>query len=161
MTDRQYLYELIMETGKDVPQATNHIHRKVESIIKHSDKYELPRRRVGRIQNRESDHKRTAYNKNSGARGLMQVTSVWDPAAWRLDNGKLGKYLNEKGIVNVDRFKHRIGYGTEWGCYALRQCLRHKKQNWTNAILMYAGFFTKGADMKKGTNYLNYILDIE
>jgi hypothetical protein len=158
--DLSYIYNQIMDTSIKHPKAKDNIHRKVLVLYDASKKYGLPTKVFTRICRVESHFKRTALNKGTDARGLFQITDCWNSAIWYIDDKELGKHINKKGIKNINRYKHRIYYGAELGAYALKACIKHKKGNLTNAILMFGGWYSKNADMKKATNYLNKILAI-
>lgn len=114
-----------------------------------------------RLARRESDFKRTAYNKKSKAIGLYQHLPVWDYLVYKIDGGQLGKHIRKNKITNIRKYFKRIGYSTESGSISLRQFIIQYKGNLYHAVSNYGGWTIEGSCPVKASKYINYVLDIE
>ena len=127
-----------------------------------SIKYKIPVDIAKRVAGVESHMKRTAYNSSSKARGLGQVIDYyWRYGLSHIDDGKLGKYLKNNNITNINKIKryyYRWGYATEMMFFALDECRRHKRGSLPLGVYLYGGVYSKNADQEHMRKYTNYIL---
>ena len=136
--------------------------RIAECVKVYSEQYKLPYMVVSRLIETESRFKQFAYNSGSEARGLGQIVDYhWRYSMWHIDDGKLGKYLNENNYTNIERLKryyYRIGYATEMTCFALDACRKIAKGDLAEGLYIYGGGRSRGACQNHMEDYTNYIV---
>jgi hypothetical protein len=156
--DLTFIYNEIMEQEQLTPGSAEHIHRKVLLIDKFSKKYEVDTKIMTRLIRKESNFKRTAFNKNSKCRGLGQHSHRhWSHLLYYVDGGELGEHINKKGINNTTKYWYRISYSIEATAMTLKELC---KNGYSNGLYIYGGHRIKNACPTNAQKYIDFILAI-
>jgi len=108
-------YNYVLSRAASSPYAE----RIASCVVRYSYRYQLLPGLVANVIATESNYKHTACSPGYYARGLMQVRSYHDHLLYKVDNGRLGRYLLKNDITNFNRYWYRIGYNIEAGCIIL------------------------------------------
>lgn len=141
ISDSAYIDLRMTETESRYNVTIKHKQRIKSCILKYSAQYDIPAKLVTDVMAHESHFKHNAYS-YAEARGLMQIMSVWNYLLYRIDGGRLGKYLLTKETIDYRRYWYRIGYNVESGCYILRH-LKSKFGSWDIALTFYNEGYSK------------------
>jgi hypothetical protein len=105
---------------------TNYSHayrqRLCDAILFYGWKYQLPLYLWAKQIHVESRFNRHAVS-SANCRGLTQIGRYWMYVFYRVDNGRLGRYLKRKGRTDLTRYYHRVGYNLDAGGYIMRKLI--------------------------------------
>jgi len=159
---REYIYS--KRVTNEIRITDKNAERFTQCIYMYSDKYDLDPLLIARQIYKESRYKHTASNK-WGAYGAMQVrVKFWKHVLYRVDGGKLGKYLLTRAKIDHSRYLKRIGYNIEVGCYIMSHANK-KYNNYPLALVSYwtggnSEIFKRAANDSEYLNGLHYVKDI-
>lgn len=150
-------YDIITERISETK--SGNVDRKANAVMSASSNYDVCPFVLERLIHTESSWRQWAYNDITGARGLGQVLPYyWETALYKIDSGKLGKYILRNNITNTARYYHRIGYGVELSAYVLRYFLDVHNGDYIDAVISYGGFRIEGADRDSRRRYVSNII---
>lgn len=156
MSDAEKNYYCIKQEIQETKSGNSE--RKLHCVYKYADMYNIEPVILHRLILTESSWREWAENKNTGALGLGQILPKWwNHLLWHVDNGRLGKHIQEKNIKHTKRYYKRIGYGTEMTACIMSNML-FSYDTYPKALYVYGGYRKKTACKKKYTWYTNSIL---
>lgn len=105
-------------------------------VIAMAHKYKIDYLNFSKQLNTESDFYYKAKS-SYGALGIGQIVPChWDHLLYKVDGGKLGKYLLRRNTKNTDKYFYRIGYSVEMAAIIMSNYIA-KYGCWEKALLMY------------------------
>lgn len=132
--------EYILENSSMPDKINNLIIRDIDRFHdSHLSKYKIKKIHLARQIYMESRFKPDAYNKSTGASGLMQVIPYyWNHLLYRVDNGDLAKHIRETGVKNTLKYYFRVPYNVELGFMVLEHYINKHDGDVAKALLSYS-----------------------
>ena len=120
-SDDSYVLDLVDIIHLDVSDSrARDTDRIVDCIIEYSTQYNVCPITMSKLAKAESDYRFWRKNEYTGCLGLFQISPRWwELLLYRIDHGKLGKYIKKNNITNTEKYYFRIGYNTEMACYII------------------------------------------